>query len=276
MKKLFAVCLLIIISQSNFAQHQLVKLWETDSVLKVPESVLYSAKDKLLYVTNIDGKDPWGNDGLGSLAKVGLDGNVITAEWVKGFNAPKGMAMVKNKLYIADMDALKVVNTKKGHIVKTIVVAGAQGLNDVTADAKGIIYVSDSKAKKVYRIENDNATLFLENLKGPNGVLWHNGSLFVLDAGGMYRVGADKSLTLITDGMEGNTDGLEHLAGNKEYIVSCWAGQVFYVNINGTKEKLLDTRDAKINAADIGMNAAKRIIYVPTFWKNTVIAYEIK
>jgi sugar lactone lactonase YvrE len=276
MKKLFAVCLLIIISQSNFAQHQLVKLWETDSVLKVPESVLYSAKDKLLYVTNIDGKDPWGNDGLGSLAKVGLDGNVIAAEWVKGFNAPKGMAMVKNKLYIADMDALKVVNTKKGHIVKTIVVAGAQGLNDVTADAKGIIYVSDSKAKKVYRIENDNATLFLENLKGPNGVLWHNGNLFVLDAGGMYWVGADKSLTLITDGMEGNTDGLEHLAGNKEYIVSCWAGQVFYVNINGTKEKLLDTRDAKINAADIGMNAAKRIIYVPTFWKNTVIAYEIK
>ncbi len=276
MKKILAFYLLLLICDNTVAQHRLIKLWETDSVLKVPESVLYSAKDKLLYVSNIDGKDPWGNDGLGSLAKVGLDGNVIAAEWVKGFNAPKGMAMVKNNLYVADMDALKVVDTKKGRIVKTIIVAGAQGLNDVTADEKGIVYVSDSKGKKVFIIENDKASLLLENLKGPNGILWHNGSLFVLDAGGMYRVGADKNLTLITDGMEGNTDGLEHLAGNTEYIVSCWAGQLFYVNINGTKEKLLDTRDAKINAADIGMNAAKRIIYVPTFWKNTVIAYEIK
>lgn len=276
MKKLLAACLLVIISKSNFAQHQLVKLWETDSVLKVPESVLYSGKDKILYVTNIDGKDPWGKDAAGSIAKVALDGKVIAAEWVKGLNAPKGMALVKGLLFVADLEELKVISTKTGTIIKTIAVAGAQGLNDVTADARGIIYVSDSKAKKVYRVENGNATLFLENLKGPNGVLWHNGTLFVLDAGGMYRVGADKSLTLITDGMEGNTDGLEHLAGNKEYIVSCWAGQVFYININGTKEKLLDTRDAKINAADIGMNAAKRIIYVPTFWKNTVIAYEIK
>lgn len=276
MKKLFAACLLVIISQSNFAQHQLVKLWETDSVLKVPESVLYSGKDKILYVTNIDGKDPWGKDGAGSIAKVALDGKVIAAEWVKGLHAPKGMALVKGLLFVADLEELKVISTKTGTIIKTIAVAGAQGLNDVTADAKGIIYVSDSKAKKVYRVENDNATLFLENLKGPNGVLRHNGTLFVLDAGGMYSVGADKSLKLITDGMEGNTDGLEHLAGNKEYIVSCWAGQLFYVNINGTKENLSDTRNAKINSADIGINAAKRIIYVPTFWRNTVIAYEIK
>jgi sugar lactone lactonase YvrE len=276
MKKLFAACLLVIISQCNFAQHQLVKLWETDSVLKVPESVLYSGKDKILYVTNIDGKDPWGKDGAGSIAKVALDGKVIAAEWVKGLHAPKGMALVKGLLFVADLEELKVISTKRGTIIKTIAVAGAQGLNDVTADARGIIYVSDSKAKKVYRVENDNATLFLENLKGPNGVLWHNGTLFVLDAGGMYSVGADKSLKLITDGMEGNTDGLEHLSGNKEYIVSCWAGQLFYVNINGTKENLSDTRNAKINSADIGINAAKRIIYVPTFWRNTVIAYEIK
>lgn len=275
MKKLIAICLLAI-SGNSFAQHQLVKLWETDSVLKVPESVLYSGKDKVLYVTNIDGKDPWGKDGAGSLAKLGLDGKVIAAEWVKGLNAPKGMALVKGMLYVADLEEIKVISTKTGTIVRTIAVAGAQGLNDVTADAKGIIYVSDSKAKKVYRIENDNATAFVENLKGPNGVLWHHGTLFVLDAGGMYSVGADKSLTLIADGMEGNTDGLEHLAGNKEYIVSCWAGQLFYVNTNGTKENLSDTRNAKINSADIGINAAKRIIYVPTFWRNTVIAYEIK
>ena len=64
-----------------FSQHQLVKLWETDSVLKVPESVLFDAANKVLYATNIDGTDPWGKDGKGSVGKIGLDGKVISAEW---------------------------------------------------------------------------------------------------------------------------------------------------------------------------------------------------
>ena len=59
---------------SAFAQHQLIKLWETDSVLKVPESVLYDAAAKVLYAANIDGTDPWAKDGKGSIGKVGLDG----------------------------------------------------------------------------------------------------------------------------------------------------------------------------------------------------------
>jgi hypothetical protein len=37
----------------------LEKLWETDSVLKVPESVLFDGDNKVLYATNIDGTDPW-------------------------------------------------------------------------------------------------------------------------------------------------------------------------------------------------------------------------
>ncbi len=34
----------------------LVKKWETDTILKVPESVLYNPADKFIYVANIDGK----------------------------------------------------------------------------------------------------------------------------------------------------------------------------------------------------------------------------
>jgi hypothetical protein len=34
---------------------------------------------------------------------------------------------------------------------------------------------------------------------------------------------ADKTLTLIVDGMEGGTDGIENVQGN-EFIVSCWEG----------------------------------------------------
>jgi hypothetical protein len=75
--------------------------------------------------------------------------------------------------------------------------------------------------------------------------------------------------------MEGGTDGVEHVTG-KDYIVSCWAGAIWYVNGDGTKQNLLDTREQKINTADIGYDAKNRIVYVPTFFKNKIVAYELK
>ena len=85
---------------------------------------------------------------------------------------------------------------------------------------------------------------------------------------------ADKSLTKIVDGMEGGTDGIENVEGN-DFIVSCWGGVLWYVNADGTKEMLKDTRPEKENTADIGYDPASKTVYVPTFWKNSVIAYQI-
>jgi hypothetical protein len=104
-------------------------------------------------------------------------------------------------------------------------VENAQGLNDVTIDKNGVIYVSDSKGKKIFRVENGKGELFLDNLKGPNGVLMRGDDFYILDAGGMYKVEKDKSLTKITDGMEGGTDGIENVTGN-DFIISCWAESV--------------------------------------------------
>jgi sugar lactone lactonase YvrE len=275
MKKYLISGVLITGTFLSYAQeHQLVKKWETDTLLKVPESVLYDADNKVLYVTNIDGQ-PWEKDNKGSVGKVGLDGKIITVDWVSGLQAPKGMALYKNNLYVADFDKVAVIDIKKGAIVQTITVEGAQGLNDITVDKKGVLYVSDSKVKRVHRIENGQITTWLENLKGPNGVLIEGNDLFVLDAGGLYKVEKDKSLTKLADGMEGGTDGVEHVKG-KEYVVSCWAGSIWYVNGDGTKQNLLDTREQKINTADIGYDAKNRIVYVPTFWKNNIVAYELK
>lgn len=272
-----AIALSILLTAGTVAfsqEHQLVKKWETDTLLKVPESVLYDADNKILYVTNIDGQ-PWEKDNKGSVGKVGLDGKIITVDWVSGFNAPKGMGLYKNNLYVADVDKVGVIDIKKGVLTQTIPVAGAEGLNDLAVDKKGVIYVSDSKTKKIHRIENGQATTLLENLKGPNGVLIHDNDLYIVDAGGLYKVEKDKSLTKLADGMEASTDGLEHVTG-KDYIVSCWAGVVYYVNGNGTKQTLLDTREQKVNTADLGYDAKNRIVYVPTFFKNKIVAYELK
>ena len=260
---------------SAFAQHQLVKLWETDSVLKVPESVLFDAAGKVLYAANIDGTDPWAKDGKGSIGKVGLDGKVISAEWVTGLNCPKGMGMYNGNLYVADFTDLVVIDIKAGKIEKRIAVNGAEGLNDVSISKSGVVYVSDSKGKKVFAVKDGVAELLLDNLKGPNGVLSHGDDFYLLDAGGMYKLNKDKTLTKITDGMEGGTDGIENIGGN-EFIVSCWQGVVWYINADGTKQQLLDSRPDKKNSADIGIDVKNKIVYVPTFWRNTIVAYQVK
>ena len=279
MKKLFFLLLSCFVLVNVNAQHQLVKLWETDSVLKVPESVLYDAHNKVLYVANIDGTQPWGKDGKGSIGKVGLDGKVIAVDWVSGLNAPKGMGLYNGKLYVADLSEIVVIDIAKG-VIAEMIPLNATGLNDITISPDGKLYVSDSRMKKVHMVPlnapaSNEAILDSTQLKGPNGVLFHNGTLYVLDAGSMFKMDKSGVLIKLSEGMEGGTDGIEHVTGN-EFLVSTWSGVVYYVKADGSKDVLMDGRAQKINSADIGYDAKKRIVYVPTFWKNTVAAYEVK
>jgi DNA-binding beta-propeller fold protein YncE len=256
------------------AQPKLVKKWETEATLKVPESVYFDKAGKVLYVANIDG-EPWGKDGAGSIGKVGLDGKVIAAEWVKGLNAPKGMALSKGTLWVADLAEVVGIDVAKGTIATRVPVEGASRLNDLTMDAKGALYVSDSQTKKVHKIEGTTVTTLLEGLKGPNGLLAHGSDLYVLDSGGLYQVQADKQLKMLADGMEGGTDGVEPIKGGG-FVVSTWGGVIYHVGADGTKHVLQDTRADKTNSADIGFDPDTNTVYVPTFFKNTVAAYTLQ
>jgi DNA-binding beta-propeller fold protein YncE len=275
MKKSIAVFSMLIVASLAHAQSpKLVKKWESEASLKVPESVYFDEKRKALYVSNIDG-EPWGDDKKGSIGKLSLDGKIVAAEWVKGLSAPKGMAVLGNQLYVGDMAEVVVIDIDKGTIAKRISVPGAKGLNDVAAGPGGAIYVSDSMGKKVFAIKDGKPEVHLENLKGPNGLLHHGGTLYVLDGDGAYRVGEDRSLKLVSGGIEGVLDGIEPLSAN-EFLVSTWQGTVHYVKADGKNELLLDTRADKINAADIGWDAKNRVVYVPTFFKNSVVAYKVE
>ena len=262
------------VASSAAAQPKLVKKWESEASFKVPESVYFDKAGKVLYVSNIDG-EPWAKDGAGSIGKLGLDGKVIAAEWVKGLNAPKGMALSKGTLWVADLSEVVGIDVAKGAVTTRIPVEGAAKLNDLAVDAKGALYVSDSETKKVHKIEGKTVTTLLENLKGPNGVLAHNGAIYVLDNGGLFQVQPDKSLKKLADGMDSSTDGVEPLKGGG-FIVSAWSGVLYHVGADGSTHVLIDTRPAKANSADIGFDPETATVYVPTFFKNTVIAYSLQ
>ncbi len=81
------------------------------------ESVLFDSERKTLYVANIGGK-PDAKDGLGFISKVGLDGKIENLKWVTGLDAPKGMGLYKNKLYVADVSRIVVIDIAAGKITR--------------------------------------------------------------------------------------------------------------------------------------------------------------
>ena len=275
MKQLFflMLCTLNILIASA---QSLTQLWSSDTTLRTPESVYYDAKFNRLYVANMEG-GAWDKDGKGSISIMLPSGRVLSPYWVTGLHAPKGMAMFQDFLIVADIDSVVIIEPTKAVVVKKVYIEGAQALNDLTVDKQGNIYVSDSRTKKIHKIDGSklDSKVYLDQLKGPNGVLFTDRTLYFTDAGGLYKLGKDKERILIADGMEGGTDGIEQI-DEENFLVSCWSGAVWHVNLKGEKKLLLDTRTEKINAADIGYDKKKKVVYVPTFYKNNVVAYQLQ
>ncbi|MDE3250854.1 MAG: ATP/GTP-binding protein, partial [Bacteroidota bacterium] len=189
MNRYFLIVILALLVQANVvkAQHKLEKVWQTDSILKTPESVLFDAKEQLLYVANIDGQ-PWEKDGKGFISKLDLDGHVLNLHWVTGLHCPKGMTRVDNHLYVADADSLVTIDIISAKVVARSSTTGVEQLNDVTSDKGGRVYVTDSKTGKIYQLKGDALVLLVEGLKGLNGILSASGSLYAVAGGTLYKV----------------------------------------------------------------------------------------
>ena len=258
---------------------KLVKAWETDTTLRTPESVLYDGK-KTLYVANMDGQAD-ALDGSGFISKVSLDGKIENLQWTSGLNAPKGMGLYKKRLYVTDVYRLIAINTETGQAEKTWDAIGKGSfLNDVTIAKDGTVYVSDSRIDKIYRLKDDKWEVFMEGeqLNKPNGLLAVGTDKLMI---GSTKIGAlrsvdvsTKAITTLADGMA-VTDGIVP-EGKGNYFVSDWNGQVFHVSADGKKEQLLDTRTDKINAADIEYVAKKKLLVIPAFYKNKLVAYKVE
>ncbi|HEY0611025.1 MAG TPA: ATP/GTP-binding protein [Chitinophaga sp.] len=272
---LVAGCMLL--SASAFSQQQTIALekqWVTDTSLRIPESVYFDAAKNVLYVSNIEGASSE-KDGKGFISRLSPEGKMLDLQWVKGLNAPKGMGLYKGRLYVADLTEVVVIDISKGAIVQHIPVEGSVFLNDITFDNKGVLYVSDTRVGKVHQIKDGKVTTLFEGVKGPNGLLWLPTGLQVLADGALFHLQPDNTLKKLAD-ISQSVDGIAQIKPG-EFIVSCWPGEVFYINAgSGAAVKLLDTREQKLNTADFGYNPQKKMVYIPTFNGNTVAAYRVK
>jgi DNA-binding beta-propeller fold protein YncE len=254
-------------------------VWETDTTLTTCESVLHVPAQNTVYVSCING-DPSRKDGNGFISKISPEGKVQDLKWSKGkLNAPKGMGVLDNSLFVTDIDEFVRIDLNSGKILKKIKVPGSVFLNDITVDAKGkTVYFSDSEASVIYRYRNDSVQVFMKDtIQAPNGLLYMGDKMFVASFKGDFKVidMNSRKVTHLGSGIGGG-DGVVYSGKNNQFIVSNWYGEVFAIKPEGQVTKILDLKDQKLNTADIDYIEDKKLVLIPVFFGNRVMAYEVK
>jgi sugar lactone lactonase YvrE len=261
-------------------------LWEAKGLAQ-PESVVVDPATGAIYVSNIVGA-VMQKDGNGFIAKLNGDGEVVTRQWVKGLDAPTGLALHDRTLYVADVGQLVEINVASGEVLKRYPAAGATFLNDVAVDAEGTVYVSDTPTNTIWRLKDGSFEPWLANdkLNGPNGLLVQGDTLIVASLGKIPSVGQkqelaglsqislkDQSVSPIGNGQPiGNLDGLELLQPGV-YLVTDWAaGALYRVDAKGKAERLIDLNQG---SADLTYLPAKKIVLIPMMLDNSLVAYRL-
>ena len=285
--------------QQQAGQTKLNKLWETPTDLKNPESVAYASKQNVLLVSNVNGK-PDQKDQNGFLSKVSpSNGSIIQLNWIAGLNAPKGIAISNDnsKLYVSDITDLVEIDIASGKIIKRFNAPGSAFLNDVVADNRGNIYVSDTITNTIYKLDTNlgdstpSLQIWLQSpqLNGPNGLYIDNNKnkLIVVSLGPLSKPGGGvevidiKNKTISSLGKAGITSpfgGLDGIVSDATethyYVTDNPAGKVYDVNADGTGYVTLIDLHTK-GAADLGFIPGQSTIIIPLMQDNKLVAYKL-
>ena len=260
----------------NDQSYKLEKKWETAG-LDVPESVLFDTDSKVLYVSNVGGKDPSAKDKNGFISKIKSDGSIIELKWATGLDSPKGLALFKGILYVTDNDKIAAIDTKAGKITSWIPIEGAQFLNDLAVTKEGTLIVSDSKTKSYHTIKDNKPSVLTSDTSFgfPNGIFYDNGTLLSGIGDRIIKInpstGKWENYILETGGI----DGIQKVSDGV-YIISDWSGRIHLVYPGKEKVKILDTTTiSEMNAADICYDPETGYLYIPTFFGNSISCYKM-
>jgi len=261
-------------------------LWEAKG-LEQPESVVQDPATGAIYVSNIAGAIMQ-KDGNGFIAKLRNDGTVIERQWVKGLNAPTGLALHDRTLYVADVDELVEINIASGEIVKRYEAKGAIFLNDVAVAEDGTVYASDTPMNTIWRLKEGNFEPWMANdvLNGPNGLLVQGDKLVVAsfgklpsegqkqELGGLFAIDVEKQSVSKLGESEtiGNLDGLQALQPGV-YLVTDWAaGGLYRVGAKGNAERLIKLSKG---SADFIYFPDTKLALIPIMLNNALVAYAL-
>lgn len=268
--------------------------------LQGPESVYYDEGRDMYIVANVSG-EPTAADDNGFLVNVNPDGSNERAnanfKWIDGsaddikLDAPKGMAISGDTLYVADISVVRRFDAKTGKQKDDVAIPGGQFVNDITPDGAGGVFVSDTgtggdmKPKGgdgIYRVAKDgklSTVIKNKDLGNPNGIwfdgtkLWvvtfGTGEIYDVDPEGAKGKGKGKAQKLPAGQLDGIVGGLD----GGDFAVSSWECKCVYRGKPGGEWTPI-VKDVE-SAADLGYDSKRKRLIIPGLTTNKLTVHQL-
>lgn len=262
----------------GFAQEDNAELIEKVDGFSHPESVVFDENRNQIFISNIGDDTP----GDGFISKVDAQGEIIALKWIDGLNDPKGLQIVDNKIYVTDVTELVEMDLESEKITNRIPVEGSEGLNDITLDEEGNLFISDNRRSAIYikKKENQEVELWMdgEELQFPNGLLAVENEIYIAawgeeQNGNLLKINREtKEIIPVTEGGIGNLDGIQLNQENNFYISDWATGNIHEINEDGETKKVLTSEKT---SGDILFLPEENQLVLPMNHQNSVWWYQL-
>ncbi|NLR79071.1 hypothetical protein [Chitinophaga eiseniae] len=286
MKKYFPAFLFLFAPFISYAQQSI-------SGLSNPESVV--AANGGYFVSDIGPKlDPVAKDGDGFISYIDSKGKLSLKYFDDVLNAPKGLEVINNVLYVADIDHIKGydISTRK-KIFDLNLEGKAALLNDLSRVDDSTLVITDSFKDQVLlvNVRTSDFTILKGNIVTANGVLYdaHSDNIYVCSMGanldGTGKIFAKKlhddnaTFEPVEGTPTGLFDGIVQLDDHR-LLVSDWitikdpVKGNFYVY--DTNSKNYTKIEGMRSPADIALDAKHHTLLVPQLLDNKLVIVPLK
>lgn len=243
--------------------------WIAEGEFCEPETVLPLPDDTLL-VSNVCNFRETGN---GFLSLLDRHGEAIDWRIVEGLDAPLGMALVGERLYVVDNNQVKVFHWPGYELLESVDI-DASVANDVAVAADGTLYVTDTARGQVVSHSADGEQSLLlgaGEFPGANGIEIRGDTLYV---GGERLWCVDLTNDAVTTiGPEWliDIDGIEFEANGTVQLTPVGGPLVRY----RSDEDIVVVGGEGVSSANHGYAASLGLALIPTGFDNQVIAIRI-
>ena len=259
--------------------------------LKTPESFIADPSTGNYFISNINGGGPGGKDDDGFITKLDKDGKVINLIFIDGknkdiiLNAPKGLDIIGNILYVSDIDFVRGFDKETGKLLYDLdfKAFNPSSLNDLTHDSQGNLYVSDWIGNFIFKIETRNnhkvsVVAKGNTLGGPNGlnihpktnklinVTWDSGKVQEIDSSGSVK-------TIVEDKRFKTLDGIDFDNNGNMFVSSFTGGEVYKITPDLKVDVFLK---GLTSPADINIDKKNNLLLIPSFEGNSAKTAVIK
>jgi sugar lactone lactonase YvrE len=251
--------------------------------LESPHSFVGDQQSKEYFISNING-EPDTRDNNGFITKLDTEGKVTKLKFIQGgmadvlLHAPKGLALVSQTLYVADLDQLKGFDKTTGKLTVTVSFPGSKvSLTDVTLGPGGLLYASDQAANSIYQIDpaaNHRISLLIHDnrLAGPTGIAVHPKTNHLIavswEKGKILDITPDGHLTELESngfftGRFQNLSGVDFDRWGNMYVSDFTRGKIWRMTRDNRFQVIAEYL---FSPADISIDRASNLILVPYYY----------